>query len=291
MKIASVLSVSVLALSIATSAYASEMNKDYTYRPASQAQKIYKSDSEGVKSVKHGLNKANSSMRETADEIHAFFVDEKSGVKSAKGTAVVADDGTWKTSTIRRSVTAEGMIDQKILTPEGRQIAEIEDIILTKDGKASKVIVSDGGLLGIGDKLAAFDYDRVITQRKDGKVIMALSQNMIDRAAEFSYDSDDYMKANVIPAGSISVDDLLDGEVFNHRGDKVASIENLSLDGGKADRLIVAVNKKLGMGGDLAALKFDTLNISQDSDRDVRIDLTEAQSLQLDRLAKRVASR
>lgn len=298
MKLLSALSVSLVALTMSTASFASEMNKDYSYRPATQAKKIHSTDSEGVKDVKRGLNTADAKMRNAADDIHAFFVDDETTTRKStrssnkvESASAMETDSTWRKSSIHRGITAEGMLDEKILTPEGRQIAEIEDIILTKDGTASKVIVSDGGLLGIGDKLAAFDYKRVITQRNDGKVVMALSQDMIDRAAEFSYDSDDYMKSNVIPAGAISVDDLLDGEVYDNRGEKVASIENVSFSNGKADRLIVGLNKKLGMGGDLAALNFSSLNVSQDSDHDVRVDLTEAQSLQLSRIANRVASR
>lgn len=278
MKITPFLAVPLMAVMLSTTAMASEMNKDYAYRPGKvmehSAPKA--SDSEGVQKVKRGLNNANEAMRDTADDIHAFFVGDKS------------DSNRAETVVIARNITADGMIGETILNPQGKSIAKVHDIVLDKDGNAAKVIVSDGGMLGIGNKLAAFDFNRVISQRKDGKVVMSLSQAQIDRAAEYSYDRKDYMAANVMPEGSISVNELLDGDVFDARGNKVADIENLSIVNGSADRLIISFDKTLGMGGKVAALDYDSLSVVKDGS-DINVHLNEDQSRNLSGFKKYAA--
>lgn len=204
-------------------------------------------DSQVTREVKDNLEQASDSMRETADDIKAFFVDGAAAKKHVS---------------FRKNVTAEGMIGQPVLNPKGEKIAKLKDIIIDADGNATHVVVSDGGMLGIGNKLAAFDYGRVVTQQADGKVVMALSQDMIDKAKEFSYDKDDAAKAKVIPAGSYSMNDMLDGELLDSAGKKAASIDNFVIRNGKADRVIVKFNTKLGMGGDLAALSYSEMEKS-----------------------------
>ena len=231
---------------------------------------------EVTKDVKEGLKKADAAIRETAEDIKAFFVGDEGG-------------GALEPVMIRRNLTAHGMIDQPVLSPTGKDIAKLKDIIIDKDGKAILAVVSDGGLLGIGDKVAAFDYSKVVAQQKDGKVVMALSQEMIDDAANFSYDRKDMAKAKVTPAGSYSVNELLDGDLYSSKGDEVGSIENLSFDNGKADRVIVGFNKKMGMGGDFAAINYGALEkVTVDGDVDLKMNAKQsAQFASFDKSAKR----
>ena len=228
-------------------------------------------DSKATREVKENLEQASDKMRDTADDIKAVFVDED---KTAK-----------KPVAISMHTTAEGMIGEPILNPKGEKIAKLKDIIINADGKATHVVVSDGGLMGIDDKLAAFDYDKVVTQQADGKIVMALSQDMIDKAADFSYDKDDAAKAKVIPAGSYSLNDVLDGELLDSAGKKAASIDNVLIDNGRADRVIVKFNKKLGMGGDVAAVSFAGLTKNEKSG-EVDLQMSARQSAQFAQLEK-----
>src|SRR5690606_18333733 len=134
---------------------------------------------------------------------------------------------------------------------KGAKIATVKDIILDKNGKAVLVIVSDGGVLGIGDKVAAFNYSKVVAQKPDGNVVMSLSQDMVNHAKDFSYDQKDWAKAKVIPQGSLSVNSLLEGNMLNSKGEKVADIENIYLRNSDASQIIVGFNKTLGVGGDI----------------------------------------
>lgn len=221
-------------------------------------------DSEITKDVKSGLRKADSAMRETADDIRAFFVGDEGG-------------GALEPVMIRSDRTAKGLLDKPVLNPQGKEITKLKDIIIDQNGRATMVVVTDGGFLGIGKKQAAFDYSKVIAQQNDGKVVMALSQDMIDRAADFSYDEDDASKARIIPAGSVSLNDVLDGNLLDSKGKKVGAIENVSFENGRAHRIIVGFNKTLGMGGDLAALNYASLEkLPKMSSVDVKMNASQS---------------
>ena len=85
---------------------------------------------------------------------------------------------------------------------------------------------------------------------------------MISHAADFSYDQKDWAKAKVIPAGSMSVNALLKGDLLDSDGKKIAATENIYLRDNGVSQVIVSFDKKLGMGGNvLAALDYDDLRM------------------------------
>lgn len=257
MKLKLMTTVSVIALAIALPAYASDTK-----------------DNSVLNNVKSGLDKADHKMRDTADDIKAFFMSKNVEHKI-------------EPALIRRSMTAHGLVGQDIVNTEGKKIADVKDIIVNEKGHAILVVVSDGGVLGIGDKVAAFDYNKVVAQKPDGTVVMTLSQDMIDRAAEFSYDQRDWAKAKVIPSGSISANHLLEGELLDNNGKKLADIENVYFRNADASQLIVSFNKKLGMGGHLASLDYDDVTMIV-KDKSLDFQMTSAQSVRFENFTKSV---
>ncbi|MEZ0225230.1 MAG: PRC-barrel domain-containing protein [Alphaproteobacteria bacterium] len=236
-------------------------------------------ESEVSHDIKSSLTDANNSMARAVNDIEMWFVGRDSR-PGAKITPVY----------IKRAATAEGLIGEPVLDPDGKKIATLKDIIVDKNGAASMVVVSDGGTLGLGAKVAAFSYDKVVMRQPDGKVIMSLSKDMIDRATDFSYDERDWAKAKVIPQGSASVKELLDGKVVDAEGKKVASIENIYFRNGEVTQVLVGFDKTLGLGGELAALNYDDLQLVKkgEAQKDIEIKLSETQSAQFREFKKSV---
>lgn len=254
MKCKSITAVSALAMMMALPAYAGNVSVT--------EEKTTISDD-----VKSGLRATDKAAYEAAEDVKAFFVGNEQGIKTSP---VI----------IRGNLTARYLIGKTIVTESGEKIATIKDIIIGKNGRAALVIVSDDGVLGIGDKLAAFDYSRVVTQRYDGSLGMALSSDMIDRAADFSYDSKDWETSKVIPKDSVSANMLLKGNVLDSKGDKAAAIENIYFRNAEVTQIIIGFNKTLGMGGDKAALDFDAMRMVRSKDGSLNFKLTPDQSLQ-----------
>lgn len=266
--------ISALAIMMALPAYADTAVTDVSGKSATPP--AFAKDGSVMDDVKSDLHKAGNEISDTASDIKAFFIGKEA-------------DHKLEPVLIRRSSTAHGLIGKTIINAKGKKIATVKDIIINKDGKASMVVVSDAGLLGIGTKVAAFDYNKVVAQKPDGKVFMPLSQDMVDRAVDFSYDQKDWAKAKIIPAGSISTNVLLQGDVLNNAGAKVATIENIYFRNAEVSQIIVSFNKTLGMGGDLAALDYDDLQMVR-HDQSLDFKLTENQTLQFKNFNKSVSN-
>ncbi len=257
--------VSTLALMMSLTAHAA----DISTTPAAPK------DNAVISDVKSGLNKANDAIVDTAGDIKAFFIGK--------------DSSNLEPVLIHRSLMAHGLIGQPLVNADGKKVATVQDIIVDKNGKAILVVVSDNGTLGIGKKVAAFEYDKTVTEDSDGKVTMALSSDMIAHAADFSYDQRDWAKAKVIPTGSTSVSKLLKGDVLDNNGKKVASIENIYLRNSDVSQIIVGFDKTLGMGGSLAALDYDDLQMVKKK-HDLDFKLTANQTAQFNNFKKSVAN-
>lgn len=257
---------SVLTLVLTMSAAHAETNapSQNAERPG-VATGITASDSEAVVDAKTGAIKADNAMRETADDIRAFL----SGNDDPKTPL--------QPVVIRRDATAESLLARDVVDAEGKKIATVNDILIDTNGRPDKLIVADGGVMGVGAKKAAFDYDAVSTRNVDGKTVVSMDKATLDKAPEFSYDRKDAdAKTTVQPATSASVREILDGHIVDAKGDKVADIQNVAFNGGDT-QLIVKFNDTFGMGGNLAAMNLDTLK-RVDNDGEVNYRLSEAQS-------------
>jgi sporulation protein YlmC with PRC-barrel domain len=53
---------------------------------------------------------------------------------------------------------ASGIIDETIRNGDGKDLGEVDDLIMSRNGKIKKVILSVGGFLGIDEKLVAVPF-------------------------------------------------------------------------------------------------------------------------------------
>lgn len=267
--------VSAIALLFAAPAMAEtakEMNKEYGQNESygSRAKDNgsvvdrQQNNTEAKEDFSKATKDASASMRETADEIKAAFIDEDVKVKASNVT-------------FNKRTTADGIIGKPVVNQSNDRIATVEDVILDANGDAKLVVVKDGDFAGMGGKLAAFDYDSIISRKADGDVVMPITEQTLDKVAEFSYDKTDKENVRMIPANGYSVKGLLDGNIVDPAGKKLASIDNLSLKGGKADLIIAGYGKVLAMGGDKVAVDFDSGRLVRDGDN-VNLKLSQNQT-------------
>lgn len=167
---------------------------------------------------------------------------------------------------IDQRMTAQGIIGKPVYNQQNERVATVEDIILDSQGIAKMVIVKENNFPGLAGKLAAFDYEAIVDRKPKGDIIMPITAATIDNAAEFSYQSSDKPNVKVIPEDGYSAKKILEGNLIDPSGKKLASIENVALSDGKATMLIVAYGQIMNMGGDRAALDFDTAQPVRDKD-------------------------
>ena len=105
------------------------------------------------------------------------------------GSAALAD-----TATLDRlpgqSLTVTNWYKQSVYDPSNNKIGEVNDVLVTQDGKISALIVSVGGFLGMGEKDVAVPFASVKQTIKDGSVYLTLetSKDALKAAPGFKYD-------------------------------------------------------------------------------------------------------
>lgn len=185
--------------------------------------------------------------------------------------------------------TTAGHVIGKPIYNNDERVGTIKDIILDRDGKAVMVIVADGEIFGLG-KLVAFKYSDMVKVNNDDNVMMTLTEDVIDQAAEFSYEQNNSgSKVRVIPNNGYSLNALLDGELTDIQGNTLAQIDDVSLKDGKADHLILGFDKVLGLGGKQVAISYNPAQIVMDDD-EYDFQLTSAENVQFTNYKKTVTN-
>lgn len=225
--------------------------------------------------VEAKLDQAGNAIERTADKAAAKTKEAYRDVK-----AYFNDDDDAPLS-INARLTADELIGTNVQDMNGKTLGEIKDILVSADGDAETVIITDSAL-GLGGKLAAFDYDVIKGFTKDNDAIVKLSEANIKSAKKFEYKSDN-ADANtiVMPADQYSVSKIMDSNVYDANGKVVAEVDTVAFDGDDADYVIVTFNQILGMGGDKAALNMDALKIVPKDDN-YAFTLTQQQSAQFE---------
>lgn len=164
--------------------------------------------------------------------------------------------------TVDEKMTADAMIGEKIYGINGTELATIDDIIVNEDGLATMVIVARGGFLGMGQKLAAFDYNLVTRQDEAGDIIMPLGERTLEQAIDFSYDADDADEENtlVMPLTSYRLTDILDAELINPLGQEVAEAEDAILSNGRVEYVVFDLEDTTGIEDDQLAMPYSDLS-------------------------------
>ncbi|GLR80729.1 DUF4142 domain-containing protein (plasmid) [Azospirillum oryzae] len=88
----------------------------------------------------------------------------------------------------QQGASIEKMMGKDVYGENGKKLGDVADIILdSQTGKATQVILNRGGVLGIGAKQVALDYNLL---RADGDRVVArqVTEDQVKQMAEFKYD-------------------------------------------------------------------------------------------------------
>jgi sporulation protein YlmC with PRC-barrel domain len=88
------------------------------------------------------------------------------------------------------SVSISEIYNQSVYDSANNKIGEVQDILLSPDGRATALIIGVGGFLGIGEKDVAVSFNALKRTTKDNKAYLTLdaSKNALKSAPGFKYD-------------------------------------------------------------------------------------------------------
>ncbi len=86
-------------------------------------------------------------------------------------------------------IPSEDLMDTGLVTTNGEDVGEIEQLLVDRDGRIAAVVVDVGGFLGIGERTVAIDWNE-IDLRQDGndgeyQAHVNMDRNAIENAPEF----------------------------------------------------------------------------------------------------------
>lgn len=244
------MSASFLALLAAFPAFAADVKAEANANTETTGAKIERTLENTGKKIEKKTEEAGAAVREKYNDMKAYFAEDD--VKAVSSI------------NINERLTADMILGANVQNPAGENIGTVEDILVNADGDAERVIINDGGVLGLGGKMASFDYSVIEGLNADEDVVVKLNEQSIKNATGFSYKAEKNADAKVavMPADMFSVKEIIGSKVVDAEGKAVATVDTVAMEGDDADYLVVTFNKILGMGGDNAALDFDALDLT-----------------------------
>jgi sporulation protein YlmC with PRC-barrel domain len=88
------------------------------------------------------------------------------------------------------AMTVTNYYKQAVYDPQNNRIGDVDDVLVSPDGRVNALVVGVGGFLGIGEKHVIVPFNAVKVENKDSKVtlVMNSSKDELKAAPGFKYD-------------------------------------------------------------------------------------------------------
>ncbi len=266
--------VSALAIMVASPAIAETKTSgpDHTKSTGSFSEDAKKAWDNTKKDVSEAAENISDAVEETYGDVKEAMADNDDQTSVEK---IVFDPNQ----------TATVIIGQPVYNVNGDRVAKVRDIILDQNGNAKMVVLGDGDFTGLG-KLVAFDYSLITSRSQEGDIITSLTEETIDKAANFSYDpAEAGENVRVIPSNGYSAYEMLKGHVVDPNGKELANVDNFIFHNGEADKIVVSFGTVLGLGGEQAALAFGDTDVMKKG-KSVEFKLSTNEAMQFEQYKK-----
>jgi sporulation protein YlmC with PRC-barrel domain len=117
----------------------------------------------------HGPDSQTTSEPPSHPPAHSGSADSVAAQRNAGTATRVASVGTTVDATEHR---ASKMMGMGVQTPAGDKLGNVKDVILDNNGMATHVVVSYGGALGVGTKLAALPWSTANSLTQGNKLVI-----------------------------------------------------------------------------------------------------------------------
>lgn len=176
-------------------------------------------------------------------------------------------------------VTAEAFEDLAAKNSAGTEIGTVRDVVLDQQGAISGLVVSEGGILGVGARRVLVPAAEIQPEQgADGTlaaVTLTTAGDNLEKFPTFSYDA-----ANAEPgtqtlaATDNSATTLIGSAVKTSDGEEVGTIDALILDlPGKTAKATIESGGLMGVNAKRVVVAMNDLTISKDEDQDVTVQI------------------
>jgi len=123
-------------------------------------------------------NHLATAQKISADVGATAMKQDKAGTQSAADMTLVEPN----------KISANDLINTTVYDPDNRNIGEVHDVVMTKDGKIDAVVLDVGGFLGIGEKPVALAFDDLEFRRDSSNklhVYVKFTQQQLEQAPKY----------------------------------------------------------------------------------------------------------
>jgi hypothetical protein len=108
---------------------------------------------------------------------------QKADSAQVKGLITLQDDNTF---------LASDLTGATVYNPQDESIGDVNDVIVSRDGKVDGIVVGVGGFLGVGEKDVAIKMDQIqMTDTDTGvKLVLNMTKDQLAAAPEFKSKED-----------------------------------------------------------------------------------------------------
>lgn len=176
--------------------------------------------------------------------------------------------------------SARTLIGASVVDQDGKKLGSIDDLVLDRDNKVTKLIIANGSVFGLGGKTVATAYDGAAITREqdhDRAPRLRINKDTLDQSAEIDKtkvggDSErlasSYLDRNVRLAGG-------DAGADNTHGDKTGEVQDLLMNhDGLVKYAVIDFSGFLGRGSDQVVVRFGALAAAP-KDRPMTLAMTE----------------
>ncbi|NWG02785.1 MAG: PRC-barrel domain-containing protein [Syntrophaceae bacterium] len=84
---------------------------------------------------------------------------------------------------------ASRIIDHPVKNDRGEELGEVDDLIIRRNGRVKKVILSVGAFLGIGDRLVAVSFSSLKIDER-GNILYRITKEQLEKHPVYTYRKD-----------------------------------------------------------------------------------------------------
>ena len=152
----------------------------------------------------------------------------------------------WEQTELKSGLSVERLIGMHVRDRSDRSIGEIDNMLVTRDGRVTAVIVSAGGVLGLGETYFRVPWNQVRFHQRTNSVNVPIARDNIER---FRWGAEQVAMA----ANELKVRDLMDGSVALRDGSRYGDLDDLIIGrDGRLKALVVTSAAFAGVPGRFA---------------------------------------
>jgi len=216
---------------------------------------------------------------------------DNSGESNTQRSYGIDDKVELISANLAYDINAKKLLDMNVIDKNGKKLGEIDDLILSAKDQIVHVLVSVGGVLGVGGKLVAIPFQDMDINKDEA--VINLTEEQLGKVTEFKFeyvrDRNYQTKDRPVASGTegkhsaasisydINVKKLFDLDVVDRYGKQLGKIDDLLLS--KNDKVVTAilsVGGVLGIGDKLVAVPFQSLQVNQ-PDEKILLNVTKEQ--------------